>query len=162
MLVRLPIGSYSLTATATDSLGRTATSAPIKFSGYPAPTTTSTTTTVLANLVLTSWNGRQAIGSTARDTAWIQACFFVNNAPWTASLGVGGGQSPLAGTTHCVKNDYLTGYSTYQGNISAWFTPYTYTGKYTCTYSSPCTIYVVITDALGRSVTSSNASLVLS
>jgi hypothetical protein len=161
LLVRLPVGTYSLTATMTDSIGRTATSAPLSFSGYPAPTTTTTTTTMLANFTLTSWNGSRAIGKTARNTAWTEACFYVNDAPWSASLGTGGGQSPVSGTTHCVKNDYLTGWSTSQGDVSVFFTPYTYSGKYSCTYSRPCTIYAVITDALGRSVTTPNASLVL-
>jgi hypothetical protein len=113
-------------------------------------------------LIVTSWNGRQAVGKTAKNTPWTQACFFVNSSPWTAALGSGGGQTPVAGTTHCVKNDYLTGWSAYQGDVSVWFSPYTYAGKYSCTNSSPCTIYAEISDALGRSVTTPTVSLVLS
>lgn len=151
------IGPTTTTSSTSTTTTTTTTSVPRTTTTF-APTTT---TTVLADLVLSSWNGKQAIGKTARNTAWIQACFYVNDAPWSASLGTGGGQSPVSGTTHCIKNDYLTGWSTFQGDVNVWFTPYTYTGKYTCTFSTPCNIYVVISDALGRSVTSSKASLTL-
>ena len=149
------IPSTTATTTPTTTTPTTTTST------IPPTTTTTTSTTVLANFVLTSWNGNVAAVTTARNKPWVEACFFVNNAPWTASLGTGGGQSPVAGTTHCVKNDYQTGSDAYQGTGRIWFQPFSYREKYNCASSAPCNIYAVITDALGRSINTPTVSLVL-
>lgn len=153
------VGPTSTTiSSTTTSVLRTTTTSVLRTT--PTIAATTTTTAAMADFVLSSWNGQSAYGTTATNTAWIEACFFVNNAPWVGTLGFGGGQTPVVGT-HCVKNDYLDGWNAYVGRVVVAFSPYGYKGKYACTYGAPCDIYVVISDARGRSVTSPKASLVL-
>ena len=145
------VGTKNSTTT-TSTSSSTSTSVP------RATTSTSPSTSAIANLSLISWDSATARFTTDSQAYATTACFFINDAPYSGGITYNGYFSQIPGT-NCMRNSST---SPSLGSVkSVFFWLYDYKANYSCPNSGNCTSYAVITDSLGRTLTTPKARLIL-